>query len=170
MEQSLGVVGRQVLLGGGAAKDRLGQAGGARGSSARSPAPVLARVDSSSWRTIPNPKFRSSSPPRAASTVISDRPARRRTSSSRRVFPIPAGPSISDSLPRPVHASRSSPSSSASSCSRSSRPGAFGQAEKTLRLTLRAPPVGQGITGGHSDTNPSTRRKGLRNDHTRDHR
>ena len=30
MEQSLGVVGRQVLLGGGAAKDRLGQAGGAR--------------------------------------------------------------------------------------------------------------------------------------------
>ena len=58
----------------------------------------------------PKPNPRSSSPPRAVSTVIFAASARRRNASSSTVFPIPAGPSISRTPPVPATASLSAES------------------------------------------------------------
>ena len=72
----------------------------AAGRALRRP-PRRARA-SSSWRTIPKPNPRSSSPPRAARTVIPSAQARLRSSSSSAVLPIPGGPSISRMPPIPA--------------------------------------------------------------------
>ena len=79
------------------------------------------RSGSNNWRTTPNENALSSSEPRAPSTNIPSRCPSALASAINEVLPIPGGPSIAKSRPRP-DASPISDLITASSASRSSSP------------------------------------------------
>ncbi len=100
---------------------RAATPGGPSSSWDRSSSDAPATTGSTSWRTTPNANSRSSSAPRARSTLKPSASAASRAAANNTVLPIPAGPSTTSAPPRPCRARcRHSPIRS-NSRSRSSR-------------------------------------------------
>ena len=117
-------------------KPSAGRAAAAAASSRSSRSEESASKGAKSWRTTPNENSRSSSVALAESTRIPARPPPSLSCCTRRVLPVPAGPSINTVAPIPDLASPPSASSCASSRSRSSNAGSHPGTDLVL-LTIR---------------------------------
>ena len=100
---------------------RAATPGGPSNSRDRSSSDAPATTGSTSWRTTPNANSRSSSAPRARSTLKPSPSAASRATANNTVLPIPAGPSTTSAPPRPCRARCRHPPIRSNSRSRSSR-------------------------------------------------
>ena len=110
---------------------------------------------SKSWRTTPKPNSRSSTPARASRTSAPASTARSRSTPSRRVLPIPAGPSNASTPPSPARSRASAAAISADLAA--------------SRLELRGPGPARGTArgggAGAGSEQPLVQRDQLRSRH-----